>query len=340
LDQAPISGSYAGRNPMGLFQFMAPPASAPAGDTALFPARSADLAVRLTASIKGKQLASTVAHRQSPWMAGITTRSYRPASSGIYATLYLPAQQAGRHPAVLAFGGSEGGEDQDLLAALLASHGYPAMSLAYFAEPGLPGTLTDVPLDYFAKALTLLRAAPGVDPEHVLVSGISRGGEAALLVGSYFPSLVNGVLAGVPSSVVNTGYPDTRKPAWLLAGKPLPFAPLADVDDPAPADAPRSIIPVERIRGPILIDCGTEDAVWTSCTYLDAITSRLRTDHFRYPVTALKLAGGHLVANPVRYYSATDSYFGLGGGSASSDEPADATVCGKVLDLLASLTGH
>jgi dienelactone hydrolase len=340
LDQAPLSGSYTGRNPMGLFQFMLPPASAPLDDTTLLIPRSGDLVVRLTASIAGKQVASATVHRQSPRAAGVTERSYRPAGTGIYATLYEPAKLTGRRPAVLAFGGSEGGESQDLAAELLASHGYPAMSLAYFAEPGLPATLTDIPLDYFVKALAVLRAAPGVDPAHVLVSGVSRGGEAALLLGAHFPNLVNGVFAGVPSSVANPGLPDTSKPAWLLAGRPLAFAPLADVGEPAPANAPQSIIQVERIRGPILIDCGTSDTEWNSCGYLDAITSRLQAQHFRYPVTALKLDGGHLVAGLYRYYSATDTRFVELGGSAASDERAEAQVYATALTLLGSLARH
>ncbi len=338
LDQAPISGSYTGRNPMGLFQFMLPPASAPLDDTTLLIPKSGDLVVRLTASVAGKQVASAMVHRQSPRAAGVTERSYRPSATGIYATLYEPAQLTARRPAVLAFGGSEGGESQDLAAELLASHGYPAMSLAYFAEPGLPATLTNVPLDYFAKALAALRAAPGVDPAHVLVSGISRGGEAALLIGAYFPNLVNGVFAGVPGSVANPGLPDTSKPAWLLDGRPLPFAPRPDFNQPTPANAPQSIIPVERIRGPILIDCGTSDTVWNSCGYLGAITSRLQAQHFHYPVTTLKLDGGHLVAGLYRYYSATDIRFVQYGGSAASDEPAEAQVYAKALSLLDSLT--
>jgi pimeloyl-ACP methyl ester carboxylesterase len=41
-----------------------------------------------------------------------------------------------------------------------------------------------------------LRGQPGVDPRHVLVFGVSRGSEAALLLGSHYPQLVNGVIAG------------------------------------------------------------------------------------------------------------------------------------------------
>jgi dienelactone hydrolase len=121
---------------------------------------------------------------------------------------------------VLVFGGSGGGR-MTSVAALLAARGYPSLALAYFKAPGLPQTLHNIPLEYFAKALRVLRAQPGVDPDHVLVVGESRGGEAALLLSAYFPRLVNGVIAGVPSSVVNSAAgPDTGRPAWTLGAAP------------------------------------------------------------------------------------------------------------------------
>ena len=51
-----------------------------------------------------------------------------------------------------------------------------------------------------------------------------RGGEAALLLGAHFPRAVNGVVAGVPSSVVNPGSCPTaasRPGRWAVA----PFRP-------------------------------------------------------------------------------------------------------------------
>ena len=52
-----------------------------------------------------------------------------------------------RRTAVLVFGGSEGGLATSLLAARFAADGYPALALAYFREPGLPQTLTNIPLE-------------------------------------------------------------------------------------------------------------------------------------------------------------------------------------------------
>jgi fermentation-respiration switch protein FrsA (DUF1100 family) len=121
---------------------------------------------------------------------------------------------------VLVFSGSAGGLTTTRAAALLAAHGYPSLALAYFKAPGLPQTLSSIPLEYFTSALEELRAQPGVDRNHVLVAGESRGGEAALLLGAHFPRLVNGVIAGVPSSVVNPGWPDTSNPAWTVRGRP------------------------------------------------------------------------------------------------------------------------
>ena len=82
---------------------------------------------------------------------------------------------------MLVFGGSGGGLMTS--AALLAARGYPSLALAYFKAPGLPQTLHNIPLEYFAKALRVLRAQPGVDPDHVLVVGESRGGEWSASVG-------------------------------------------------------------------------------------------------------------------------------------------------------------
>jgi dienelactone hydrolase len=184
---------------------------------------------------------------------------------------------------VVVWGGSEGGEARRPVARALAAAGHPALSLAYFGAPGVPRDLESIPLEYFARAVRELDARPGVDGGRTVVLGVSRGSEAALLLGAHFPRLVHGVIAIAPSSKVN-GAVHGDFPAWTLRGRPLRYA-LA-IDAKGGFDAP-SVIPVERIRGPILLAAGGRDTIWPSPAYERAIVRRLRRHHFRYRVKAL-----------------------------------------------------
>jgi BAAT / Acyl-CoA thioester hydrolase C terminal len=58
-----------------------------------------------------------------------------------------------------------------------------------------------------------------------------------------------------------------------------------------PIDAPAAEIPVQDIRGPVLLDCGTDDLVWTSCAYALRIENRLNATHDRYPHVVYRYEG-------------------------------------------------
>jgi dienelactone hydrolase len=335
LSQPSLGGSYTGANPMGLFTLMAPP---PGSAPAWFLHPEAGYDVTLQASVSGQVVATATVRRQGPVAVGVVEKQLRPASGGIYANLYLPKHTAVRGPAVLVFGGSDGGLTTSFAAALLAAHGYPSLALAYFKAPGLPEDLHNIPLEYFTSALEVLRAQPGVDPRHVLVSGVSRGSEAALLLGAYFPQLVNGVIAGVPSSVVNPGWPDTSQPAWTLDGRPLPAVSPSEFGQPKPPGKPQAVIPVERIRGPILLTCGELDRVWPSCRYSDAITARLRARQFAYPVIDLRYrdAGHHVGGLTLYFASVTDAALTAFGGTVAGTQAAQTDAHAKLVAFLAA----
>ena len=336
LDQPSLGGSYTGVNPMGLFTLMAPPAgSVPAW----FHLPEAGYGVTLQASVGDRVAATASVRRQDPSAVGVAEKQLRPATGGIYGNLYLPKRTAGTRPAVLVFGGSGGGLTSSVAAALLAAHGYPSLALAYFKVPGLPRSLHDIPLEYFTGALEVLRAQPGVDPDHVLVAGESRGGEAALLLGASFPELVDGVIAGVPSSVVNPAPgPDASRPAWTLGGRPLPAVSPSEFGRPNPPGAARAVIPVERIRGPVLLACGEQDLIWPSCGYVDAITARLRAHRFAHPVTALRYRdAGHVIGGLAAYYvGMTEDALASFGGTVAGTQAAQDDAHAKLLAFLAS----
>lgn len=191
---------------------------------------------------------------------------------------YAYPRGAAHVPAALVIGGSEGGPGSRLLAAVLAAQGIPTLAVGYFHAPGLPDELKDIPLEYFERALRWLDDRRQVAPARVSVLGISRGSEAALLLGVHDPELVHGVAALVPSSVVNCGIRGAERgglcvgPAWTLHGKPVPYTrQFANIH---PTDDPAAVIPVERIRAPILLACATADDTWPSCPYARAIAAR------------------------------------------------------------------
>jgi dienelactone hydrolase len=233
---------------------------------------------------------------------------------GITGFFAAPAR-ARRHAAVLAFGGSEGGLATGYLAYELAANGYPALAVAYFAQPGLPRGLYHVPLEYFVRALAWLDRQPQVDPRRVFVLGISRGSEAALSLGARYPRLVHGVIASVPSDQL-------LGEAWTQHGKVLPSA--STFQDTRAA----ARIPVERIRGPIFAVCAGDDTTWPSCLYSKRLFARLHAHHHPYPdVLVDEPAAGHFVGSLIPFTLRPVP-------SSSLDEQAREDVWPKLLAFL------
>lgn len=320
---APLAGSsYRGAEPMGLFDHLRP-RRPPSSSVFLAPRAGYD--VRLVASVDGHAVAHATVRRLTATSVGVRMRHLTVDRAGVDANLYRPGHVDGDVPAVLLFGGSEGGLSETFDAEMLAAHGYPTMALAYFAGPGLPPTLDRIPLEYFVHALRLLDRQRGVDPRRVVVLGASRGSEAALMLGADYPRLVDGVVAAVPSSVANPSFPGGRHAAWTIAGHPVPTVPHDELDIPHPTDHRAAIIPVERIRGPVLLVCGGHDLVWRSCPYENAIARRLRAHHHRAPVVALHYpAAGHLVGQMFPYVSRVPGPAQFDGHETGGTSTADA----------------
>jgi dienelactone hydrolase len=344
--QAPVSGSYRGVDPMGVIEDEAP------GGNADTPGRFAPRhpwVITIAVRTGGHQVAHTTVTRLRPSDLGVASTDVRPGSGGVYGEFFAPPHAAGqRRPAVLVFGGSEGGLSNPVVeqAALLAARGYPALAVAYFHEPGLPATLTDIPIEYFAGALRRLAGEPGVDPNRLAVEGDSRGSEAALLTAAHYPTLVHGVIADSPSDIAWGGMPGAA--AWTWNGKPVPTAPhmfWGQVDPPGQA---RADIDVAAINGPVLAICGKQDDLWPSCGYATSMAARIKAAHSRYPTTVLAYAGaGHFVGTLTPYVPATATQgrtatgaITIAGGLPSADEYGRAQAWPRVLGFLAHLPKH
>ena len=321
--QAPTSGDYSGVQPMGLFSnlhsdsstsipFYLPPA----------PTQTATLTVTAGSNSTTRTVVRELTH------TGLTVIDTRPEQDGFYGEFYSLRAATSYMPSVVVFGGSEGGlYFPALTARMLASHGYPSLAVAYFQAPGLPATLNNIPLEYFVKALSWIRQQPGVDSSHVLAYGISRGSEAALLLGTHFPDLVNGVVALVPSDAATSS-------AWTFAGKPVPFT--TQVNQPSPTDNPAAVFPVAEVKGPLFMVCGGADRVWSSCPYARQIGAELDAARNGYPYTSLSYPqAGHGIGNLVPYLMAGRTGT-LDGATPQANDLARAQAWPKLLAFIAA----
>jgi len=191
VDVATAEPSNAARNyrapaAMGLFWSLAPLS----GRLRPYVAPAAGEVVTLSTKSRERPSASFRVIRNAA-TAGVAERELTPATTGFVGHYWADYRGGQRRPGILLIGGSDGGFPEG--GSLLASHGYPALELAYFKAPGLPQELAGIPLEYFETALRWLAAQPGVDPSKVIVYGYSRGSEAAQLLAVRNPGLVHGV---------------------------------------------------------------------------------------------------------------------------------------------------
>lgn len=305
---SPVEGDYAEPSAMGIVWSM----RCDDVSRVVFPPDRTDaLEIHIEASDGERRAGATLVQEfLAPGVRHEAVRAQRGGMS-LSGELYTPAG-AGPHPLVIYMNGSSGGVNAPR-AALFAAHGYQCLALAIFNYEGRPRYLDRMPLEYFEQALLWSREQLRPRDGFVALSGISRGGEAALLVASQYPELVSAVLAYVPSpvmhGVVSAGEPGSGRNAqvWTLRGEPLPHLwqdnALGDWDAAYACDPPyrqsraflsatrdrtafeRARIPVERFGGPMLLVSASDDGFWPSTAYAELVMRRrqaegLPTEHF------------------------------------------------------------
>ncbi len=231
------------------------------------------------------------------------------------------AQTAGKHPAILLLGGSEGGDALKAALPPFASAGYVAVSVAYFGAPGLPDILNEIPVETVGKALAAVAKRDDVDPERIAIMGVSKGGELALLAATLYPS-IHAVVAVVASPFAWAGIPRGPEPvgsSWTIAGKPIPYVPYgpemgaaamkafasrAPLDmRPAydaslahsPSSANAATFALEKIAGPVLFLAADDDRIWNSPAQSEFGMTYLRDHHHAFADQYIHYANaGHL----------------------------------------------
>ncbi|HTF22260.1 MAG TPA: alpha/beta fold hydrolase [Chryseolinea sp.] len=228
--------------------------------------------------------------------------SQRVRRNDVVADFFYPKE--GNHlPLVVALAGSGGGFLPDKELQSLALEGYAVLSLAYFNADLLPKKIENIPLEYFDVAIDWSCNQSIVDTGKIILLGVSRGAELALLLASHY-SRFKGVIAYSPGCFVLPNAVDSddsiaRKSSWSWQGKPISFAPLPMLqrNHGEAIDYRRYIepllknldnepytIPVERVKGSILLLSGEDDQTWPSAEMAMLIEQRLKENQYPYSV--------------------------------------------------------
>jgi dienelactone hydrolase len=361
--QASLGGSYLGVAPMGIFWSMDSAAADADGSSNFAKNSTSPDRVDFAAQLDGRVIARATLERNF-LAAGTTTRDLKipnetdaaGAGETTVGRLFIPPGR-GPHPVVIVLGGSGGGFDLDK-AAVLSRHGFATLAIAYFGVAPLPAWLHRIPLEYFEAALAWLRAQPEIDSQRTGILGVSRGAELALLLGTLFPQ-IRAIVAYAPSSVAWAASGRDKAtgeiiPCWTWRGKPVPFAPLplrgfmwrsafpvvalkrpvmfrnlfrAGLRNRQAVE--RAAIPVEKIRGPLLLISGGDDHLWPAAEMCEQLVARLQREGSAHAAEHLHFArAGHMLRYPYLPVTARhsrnkhlrDARFSFGGTPAADAE--------------------
>lgn len=222
---------------------------------------------------------------------------------------FMVPEGEGPFPALILFGGSEGGDRGARgLAPRFLAKGYAVLGVPYYSPawgdreqqfPDLPRAFAEIPVEKAETARAWLAARDDVRAEDIGIYGVSKGAEFALLAGSYIDGFA-AIAAIVPTDVVWEGWgtgDGTRPSSFSWQGQPLPFVPYEGMGEEFanptgpdgrprlrlphdkgrnanPARAVAARIAVERIDEPVLVAGGDMDLVWNSGEMAQAIAER------------------------------------------------------------------
>ena len=192
-------------------------------------------------------------------------------------------------------------------------NGIPALALALFKTKHTQKNLDRVPVEYVERAVKWLKKR---EYQKIAIDGTSKGSELALLAASMFPN-ISCVIARVPSYFVSEGLmvrgvskAPSGTSCWSYHGKEIPYAPYRsrafDFKSMLKKEkelhiltfnknkdiTPDTVIPIERINGPVFFLSSKHDAVWES--YKSSVIMEKRLSEISFPYAHKHIAFPYL----------------------------------------------
>jgi uncharacterized protein len=232
---------------------------------------------------------------------------------GVESKLYISDSSSNR-PLIVGLGGAEGGN------AWASDHwkttrdeflkkGYAFLAIGYFKAKGTPGMLDRISIDQVHDAIAEAAKNPGINKGRIAIIGGSRGGDLALLTGSFYKD-IRAVVAIVPSHVSFPGNTDHfTTSSWTYEGKALPFVPVSEAAVPSlikhdlrstfeimlkdTVAEQEALIKIENINGPVLLISATHDEICPSTPMCDKMIKRLEEKKFVHHYEHIAVEGTH-----------------------------------------------
>lgn len=222
---------------------------------------------------------------------------------------------------IVGLGGSEGGnawtsnywkETRDQF----IEKGYAFLAVGYFGAKGTPKTLDRIAIEDVYHAIKIATKNKNINKKKIAVIGGSRGGDLALLLGSYYKD-INCVVSIVGSNAVFPGHTDHfTTSCWIYENKELQFVPVNEEAVPFlmkndlrgtfeamlkdTIAVAKAAIKVENIQGAVFFLSATKDEICPSTPMAEAMMTRLENDNFKYPYEHTSIEGGH--AEPLKHF--------------------------------------
>lgn len=289
----------------------------------------------------------------------------RPITENGFQANFFATDTTENQPTVILIGGGDWG---DYWGQAFGRSNYAALSLPYLGREGVPELIEEIPLEYFQKAISWLKEQPEVNPDKIVVMGASRNAELALVIASYLPESVHGVIAYSPSSVSwsNAVHPFNSyelKPSWTYENQAVPFIPTEKLKGSTSntvetlsywkralsdsAAVRKASIKVENIQGPILLFSGLDDEVWPAAVMSDMMENRIDTSAFNFIFENIQYENaGHLISGNPNFASTTrygkmtidgKNYDYGFGGTVDGDIAAQKDASKRVFEFLSKL---